>query len=72
MANDGYARAIRPVHTMVDGDSIYAMTNDTVKADLNIAGVLAAKAVSRAIVSAAEHAETSRGILSCSDFRRHA
>ncbi len=70
MANDGYARAIRPVHTMVDGDSIYAMTNDTVKADLNIAGVLAVRAIEKAIVSAAEHAEALRGLKACRDFRR--
>ena len=26
MAHDGYARAIRPVHTSADGDSIYAVS----------------------------------------------
>ena len=26
MAHNGYGRAIRPVHTMADGDSIYAVS----------------------------------------------
>ncbi len=33
MAHDGYARAIRPVHTSSDGDSIYALSVGDVKAD---------------------------------------
>ena len=53
MAHNGYARAIRPVHTMFDGDSIYALGNGKVSADLNTAGTLAADVMAEAIRRAA-------------------
>ena len=52
LAHDGYARAIRPVHTMFDGDSIYVMSHGTQKADINVVGTLAAEAMERAIRNA--------------------
>ncbi len=61
MAHDGIARAIRPVHTTADGDSLYAAATGEVKADLNAAGALAAIVVSRAIVRAACDAEDAYG-----------
>lgn len=58
MAHNGYARTIRPVHTTADGDSIYAVSSGTEKADLNVVGTLAAyvmgKAVNRAVLAAEE------------------
>jgi L-aminopeptidase/D-esterase-like protein len=53
MAHNGYARAIRPVHTMFDGDSIYALSSKAVRADLNTAGSLAADVMAEAIRRAA-------------------
>ena len=53
MAQDGLARAIRPVHTMYDGDTIYASSTCTVKADINAAGTLAAVCAAGAIRRAA-------------------
>ena len=38
MAQDGYARAIRPVHTTADGDSIYAVSMGNVAADQGCCG----------------------------------
>ena len=43
MAHDGYARAIRPVHTSMDGDSIYAVSLGDVPADLDAVGVIGAR-----------------------------
>lgn len=63
MAHDGMARAIRPVHTMYDGDSIYALSHGEVFADINLVGVLAAKAFGCAIVNGAMNSETAYGIL---------
>lgn len=58
MAHNGYARAIRPVHTTADGDSIYAVSLGDEKADLNVVGTLAAyvmgKAIDRAVLAAEE------------------
>ena len=41
MAHDGYARAIRPVHTSMDGDSIYAVSLGDLAADQDVVGALA-------------------------------
>jgi len=57
MAQNGLARVIRPVHTMADGDSVYAMSVGNIDADINVAGTLAAhvmaKAINRAVLTAA-------------------
>ena len=54
MAHDGYARAVNPVHTMSDGDTIFSMSTGTanVKADVSAIGAIAAVVMSRAIVRA--------------------
>lgn len=52
MAHNGYARTIRPVHTMYDGDTIFCLSTGKVKADVSTVGVLAAETMSRAIVRA--------------------
>ncbi len=51
MAHDGYGRAIRPVHTMYDGDAIFTVTSGKVKAEVNAAGALAAMVTARAIAN---------------------
>ncbi|MCU1225170.1 MAG: peptidase DmpA [Edaphobacter sp.] len=58
MAHDGYARAINPVHTMGDGDTIFSMSTGTakVKADVTTIGAIAATVMARAIVRAAMQA----------------
>jgi L-aminopeptidase/D-esterase-like protein len=58
MAHDGYARAINPVHTMGDGDTIFSMSTGTAKekADVTAIGAIAAIVMARAIVRAAMQA----------------
>lgn len=51
MAHDGLARTVNPVHTMYDGDIIFAFSTNEVAADINKTGVLAADAVSMAILN---------------------
>ena len=50
MAHDGMARAIRPSHTMYDGDTIFALSTGTVAADVNTIGIAACDLIARAIV----------------------
>jgi L-aminopeptidase/D-esterase-like protein len=59
MAHDGLARAINPVHTASDGDTIFAMSTGTaqVKASTTAIGAIAATVLSRAIVRAVMQAE---------------
>jgi L-aminopeptidase/D-esterase-like protein len=72
MAHDGYARAINPVHTMGDGDTIFSMSTGTatVKADVTAIGAIAAVVMSRAIVRAAMMATSvpELGLPACRDY----
>ncbi len=68
MAHDGYARAIRPVHTSMDGDSIYAVSLGDVPADMDVVGTLAARVMAKAIVRAVQAAEPAYGLPSASEI----
>lgn len=61
MAQNGYARSIRPVHSTADGDSIYAVSTGNVSADLDVVGTLAANVMSEAILRAVYNAEDAYG-----------
>ena len=52
MAQNGFARTIRPAHSMFDGDTIFAMATGCVDADLTVVGLLAARVVERSVVAA--------------------
>ena len=53
MAHDGMARALRPAHTMFDGDTLFALaTGSHTGSSVNTVGVLAAEVVAEAIVNA--------------------
>ena len=69
MAHDGYARSIRPVHTSADGDSIYAVSVGTVRADQDLVGMLAAEVVSEAITRAVMRAESAYGFPAACDMK---
>ena len=62
MTHNGYARAIRPVHTMADGDSIYALSTGDISADVNVVGVLSALAMEKAIIRAVKKAGSGWGL----------
>ena len=63
MTHNGYARAIRPVHTSADGDSIYALSVGDLKSDLNLVGCLAARAMQTAILRAVQAARSAYGLI---------
>jgi L-aminopeptidase/D-esterase-like protein len=69
MAQDGLARAIRPVHTSADGDSVYAVSAGEIAADQDLAGILAAEVTSEAILRAVENAEGAYGFPALRDLR---
>ena len=72
MAHDGMARAVRPVHTMFDGDTVFSLATGeldpavlkqqaawgNMAANMNKIGSAAADALSRAIVHAMLNAQT--------------
>ena len=62
MTHNGYARAIRPVHTTADGDSIYALSLGEVPGDVNLIGALAAQVMEKAIARAVHTAQSAYGL----------
>ncbi|EYE88516.1 peptidase [Fervidicella metallireducens AeB] len=52
MAHNAFGRAIRPAHTMYDGDTVFTMATDKVSADINVVGVLATNVLEEAIIRA--------------------
>jgi L-aminopeptidase/D-esterase-like protein len=62
MAQDGIARTIRPAHTMLDGDVIFALSTGTKKADVSIVGAFAAEVMAQAIVQAVKMAKAAGGL----------
>ena len=69
MAHNGYARTIRPVHTSSDGDTIFAMASGKVEAEPDIVGVLAAKAMAKAIENACIKATPLYGLTTYSEIQ---
>jgi L-aminopeptidase/D-esterase-like protein len=69
MAQDGTARAIRPAHTMHDGDTIFALSIGKKKADVNIVGAFAAEIFVQAILNAVHAARSAGGLPSAGDFQ---
>jgi L-aminopeptidase/D-esterase-like protein len=67
MAQDGLARTVRPAHTMLDGDAIFALATGQKKADASIVGAYAAEALALAIVSAVRAAKPAGGLPSASE-----
>ena len=57
----GMARAINPVNTMVDGDTVFALSIGSQKADINNLGAAAAYALSQAILRAVRAAKSLGG-----------
>ena len=68
MTHNGYARSIRPVHTSMDGDSIYAMSVGEVPADKDMVGTLAAQVMSEAILRAVQNADSAYGLVAAKDL----
>jgi len=62
MAQAGCARAVSPVHTMFDGDLVFALSLGEVDADLNTLGVAAAEVTAEAIVRGVKTARTLGGV----------
>lgn len=62
MAHDGLARAIRPVHTGLDGDIVFALSYGDARTNSDAVGALAADVTAQAIVSAVFAAESCYGL----------
>ena len=68
--HNGIARAVRPAHSVFDGDTIFAMCSGTIDSTLDAVGILASRAVEQAIVNAVINAQTVGKFISLRDFRQ--
>lgn len=68
MASAGLARVIRPVHTQVDGDVVFALAAGERECDVNLLGAVAAEALQLAVIRAVLHAAPVAGIPCASDL----
>jgi len=71
MAQNGFARSINPVHTMLDGDTIFAMATNDIKGDLSLIGTMASEAMSRAITNAIIYARSCNGLVTYCDIKKY-
>ena len=62
MAQAGLARAIRPAHTMFDGDTIFTLATGEAMADISRVGTFAAEAMTEAILRAVRKAAPAGGL----------
>lgn len=62
MAQDGLARTIRPAHTMLDGDTIFALGTGEKKADPSTVGAFAAEVMAQAILRGVQKAASAGGL----------
>ncbi|MBO0720054.1 MAG: P1 family peptidase [Blastocatellia bacterium] len=71
MAHDGLARAINPVHTPFDGDTIFALATgrSATAPNLTLIGALAAEAMAQAVVRAVRAAKGIEGFPSATDLQ---
>lgn len=67
MAHDGLAQAVRPSHTMFDGDTIFSLATGQIPANVNAIGAFAAEAVAISIRNAVRAAHTLGGVRSLRD-----
>lgn len=62
MAHDGLARAVRPAHTLYDGDTIFSLATGQIAADVNLVGAFAAEVTAAAIRVGVQSATSLGGV----------
>lgn len=69
MAHNGLAKTIHPVHTMSDGDTIFAIATGGVDASVNLVGTLSVEVLAEAVVNAILSAKGAGGVPAYQDLR---
>ena len=68
MAQDGLARAIRPAHTMYDGDTVFVLSAGDRPANISLIGALAAEITAQAILNGVLSATSLGGLPAARDL----
>src|SRR5699024_12546380 len=50
------SNTIKPSHLFVDGDTLFTLTTNKIKTDLNVLGTVAIEVVEQAVINAVKHA----------------
>ena len=66
--HDGYARAIKPVHSSFDGDTIFVMSTCEVEGAFDSLAVMGTKLMEEAIVSGMKKAKSEYGFIAMEDI----
>ena len=70
VSQNGIARAVRPAHSIFDGDTVFTMCTGETEANLDAVGILSAYAVEQAILRAVKHAESICGYPAYKDLNK--
>ena len=62
MAQAGVARTVRPAHTMLDGDILFALATGERRVDVNVVGAFAAEVTAQAVLRAIHTAKPVAGL----------
>ena len=68
IAHDGYARAIKPVHSTADGDTVFVMATGEVEVNFDALAIMATEQISAAIENGISMAKPAYGLKAASDF----
>lgn len=68
--HDGYARAIKPVHSTMDGDTIFVMTTGEKNVNFDAFAALATDIVQYSVIDGAISAESAYGLPAAREFLR--
>ena len=70
MTHNGFARAIYPVHTSLDGDTIFVLGTGEVETNVDTVGTLGAYVMAKAINRAVRETEGAYGLISLKDLEK--
>jgi L-aminopeptidase/D-esterase-like protein len=68
VAHNGYARAISPIHTTLDGDTIFALATGEIETSIDVVANLASEVMQEAIYSAVKSSKSVLGLKSFNDI----
>ncbi|HEX2999464.1 MAG TPA: P1 family peptidase, partial [Armatimonadota bacterium] len=69
MAHDGLARAIRPVHTLYDGDALFVLSTGAKSGNMSAIGHTASVVIAEAIVRSVDAAVSLHGVPARRDLK---
>lgn len=70
IAHNGYARAIQPVHTMSDGDTIFVLSTNEIEIMPDAVGVLATEMIAKAVNNAIKASKSAYGLKSYQEIHK--